>query len=614
MPAASQDASSTPRAWPTWFVISAYAVLAVWLWTAAIEVLDPAFAAGFPAAETAGIALRNALPIALLSVLLWALTRRPLLSLWISGLLLSILYAVNALKLEHLETPLLPIDFDVIGRNFGGGLLLRYLPSEPTNFLTYALCALVLIGLLTESPTRFLRGRRRIAVALAGIALASTLLAGIKPWRMLYARDLLQFQSWSPSHTMEHAGLIAGLLRYRWEFSGPAAKADPIIATDLLQRHRSALSATAGIASQPPDIIVVQSESFFDPARLNGVDAAETIPNFRSLAARSTHGDLRVPAFGGGTIRTEFEVLSGLALRYFPQDEYPYFRLTSTPVPSLASVLAAHGYRTLALHPNDPAFWNRGAALSALGFAEFQSASAFADAEHDGYFVSDSALTKSILANLSDDGPPQLIFAISMGAHGPYDDSPIRDHVRRDSIPVPDGLSVRNATRLRNYLYLIGNADQALGELVEGLGQRSRRTLLLFYGDHLPALPKTYAHLGFRDGAPPTSQPVPWLLFDSAATGAQGQRVDSAAFFLPGQLLAAAGMADDAYFRLTETVREETRFQAEFTPAEDAGLAALMPLRQRGEEQALFEIARNPASTPTVDASETSSLENASSQ
>lgn len=575
-----------------WVGFVACLVITCVLWTLVIGLYDPAFSAEDLQQTKWNIGIRNAIPITLLSVLLWTWTRRPFLSLWISAIVLRLLYSANALKLEHLETPLLPTDFKVIGSNFGGGLMLHYLPSELHHLLASLIATLVLAGLLLESPTAWLRGTRRGVIAGIGMLLMATLLVGIKPWRMIYPRDLLEFQSWSPNHSMEHAGLVAGLLRYHWEFSGTENEPDRAVARDLLVRYRDAWApATSSAASDVaalPDIVVVQSESFFNPARLNGIERGRFMQNYRALAAHSQHGDLRVPAYGGGTIRTEFEVLTGLAMRYFPQDEYPYFRLTDKPLRGLATVLGEHGYQTLAIHPNDPAFWNRGAALRSLGFDEFSSMSDFDTAEHDGWFVTDSELSRSIVRQLPVDGPPRFVFAISMGAHGPYDQPPINDPARRDAIAVPDSLPPRNASRLRNYLYKLENADRALGELVAEIKQRPRRTLLLFYGDHLPALPTTYAYLGFRDGKAANVQTVPWLLFDSAKPRGGAQHIDSASFFLAGQLLSAAGINDDPYFRLSEAIREKTQFEAGFTPAEDTGLSSLMPLRQRAHDQDLI--------------------------
>jgi hypothetical protein len=304
-----------------------------------------------------------------------------------------------------------------------------------------------------------------------------------------------------------------------------------------------------------PDIVVVQSESFFDPARLNGVDAAHSLPNFRRLAAGAHAGELRVPTFAGGTIRTEFEVLSGVPLAAFPGVEYPYFELVDAPMPGLMRTLAEQGYRTSVVHPNDASFWNRREALRHLGAQRFLALADFRRAPKSGLFVADAALTDQVLAELADEGPPQFVFAISMEAHGPYEVRPGLDEDRLAAIPLPDLLDEYGARTLRHFLYHLANADHELGRLAAVVQSRERPTVLLFYGDHLPGLHSTFAQLGFVDGRPPRAQPVPYLILDNR--GAASRLEQTWSWMLPAVLLETAGVPPDAYLALVGALRQQ---------------------------------------------------------
>jgi hypothetical protein len=297
----------------------------------------------------------------------------------------------------------------------------------------------------------------------------------------------------------------------------------------------------------------------------------------------SRHGDRWVPTYGGGTIRTEFEVLTGIAMRYFPEVQYPYFRLTATALPSLPGVLAAHGYRTVAMHPHEREFWNRAAALTNLGFGEFDAAEQFGDAPRSGWYISDEALVDHMLEKLDGAKGPLFLFAISIENHGPYEGFPNADAQRIAAEPVPAGTEGVGAERLRGYLYHLGSADHSLGRLVDALRKRTRRTLLLFYGDHLPALPLLYEGAGFDDGAKGPDQPVPWLLFDSAHEQAPATAEATSSFYLPALLLAQAGIDDHGYFHALESARRSDHPERDWTPVDDAALRAVMLLRQRGE-------------------------------
>lgn len=566
-------------AWGTLGCIAACAAL-----VAQVYWFDPAFRPGHGAEGDIGLAALNALPIALFVLLLFALTRRPLLAYWCGALLAALLQGINALKLEAIATPLLPSDFQLIGQLHGGhGLLGHYVPSDSADVKRYALTALATLAAIALPLRVRLRGWSRSVFAAAALASGISLVAGFAPWQTLYSSERLGFELWSPPHSTDHGGLFASLLRYHWEFSAPLPEPDRAAAAALIARHADAVEAApaAGAAADLPDIVVVQSESLFDPARLKGIEPAQTMPNLRRIAAQSTHGDLWVPTYGGGTIRTEFEVLTGVAMRYFPDVQYPYYKLAVPELPTLPSLLAAHGYRTLAVHPNDAAFWNRATTFRTMGFQDFDDDSRFGDAQREGYFVSDEALVDHVLQRLDEGGAPLFVFAISIENHGPYDESPGIDERRRDAEPVPPGAPPAAALELRDYLYHVSNADRSLGRLADALAKRQRRTLLLFYGDHLPALNETYRSAGFDDGIAETSQPVPYLLFDSKAPQEQVQA--TASYFLPARLLAAAGIGDP-YFRTLDAIRAETQFGPDYTPAEDTGLCALMRMRQLGEQ------------------------------
>ncbi|MEN6538540.1 MAG: LTA synthase family protein, partial [Mizugakiibacter sp.] len=401
--------------------------------------------------------------------------------------------------------------------------------------------------------------------------------------------------------TADHAGLVSTLAMYRLEYAGRHLPADPAAAQALIAAQAPALQAQMADAPQQalPDIVVVQSESFFDPGRLRGYDSAALLPNLARLAGTGAGGELHVPTFGGGTIRTEFEVLTGLSLRYLPDVQFPYLQIHARAIPGLVRVLRAHGYSTAAVHPNDAGFWNRDAAFKALGFERFLALPAFPrDAPRDGRYVADRALTDAVLAQLADDGPPQFLFAISMEAHGPYDDSPGIDAAARDAIPVPAGVEGGAKRELQNYLYHLRHADAELGRLAAALAQRPRPTLLLFYGDHLPALVDAYRAVGFVDGGDMLRETVPWLLLDPHHPDRAAPRSDLAAWMLPGLLLERAGIRDDAYFALTQTLPPQL---AALTHAPDAtpfaqgaegdfdrAMASVVSLRLRGRLDSLL--------------------------
>lgn len=504
--------------------------------------------------------LANALPGLLLAGVLLMLSRRALLSFALAFLAQGLLYGVNLLKVANLGTPLMPDDFRMLGQLRKGGMhvLAGYLPHSPWPYLGLLLALALVVAAWRLEPPLFARrpaGKRLFAGAMLAATLVS-MLAGLPAWGKLYNARTLWLEPWSAVATAKHSGLISSLILFHQQYGGKQHKPDHTVAARLITQAEPNLlqsMQTPGVSGEQPDIVVVQSESLFDPRIMRGLEHSNFTPNLNRLAAHGISGKLHVPTFGGGTIRTEFEVLTGLSLRYFDNLQFPYLQMSHDALPSLVRTLGAHGYVTTALHGNAPSFWNRTAAFKSLGFDRFVSQSSFpANAAIDGKYMADSAMTDEIMTQLKDSGPPQFIFAISIEGHGPYDVDP-RQLAERDAIAVPASITGQDRLELQNYLYHIGHADAELGRLVKWLGQRKRPSLVLFYGDHLPALSNTFKTTGFVDGGNMLSQAGTWLLVDPQHPG-NPVKLDTAAWLLPGKLLALAGIHDDPYFTLTQLV------------------------------------------------------------
>ncbi len=75
---------------------------------------------------------------------------------------------------------------------------------------------------------------------------------------------------------------------------------------------------------------------------------------------------------GAGTANTEFEVLTGMNLRYFGPGEYPYKTvLKESYTESAASALKELGYGAHALHNNGGNFYSRAKVFNHIGFDSF---------------------------------------------------------------------------------------------------------------------------------------------------------------------------------------------------------------------------------------------------
>jgi len=534
----------------------------------------------------------NGLPAVVLMGVLLGLTGRVGVSVLGAAGAEAVFYTVSALKQHHLGEPLTPTDFRLVGQlDSGGELFTHYAPPLAWTGL--------ILGVGLVGAAWWLEPRARLGpwwARLIGVAMGLGLLASIGwatwPTTSLYQASVLDMEPWSATATRQWDGLINMLALFQnEERHARPIKADPArVATFLMQTRIMIAQAQQGTPlAVRPDVVIVQSESLFDPGILAG--QPEGLPAFARLAQTGMHGPLRVPTFGGGTIRTEFEVLSGLPLRAFAQLRFPYLQMTAKPLPGLMSVLKTHGYRTMALHGNGAAFWNRQVALKSLGVDQFVDLDQF-DRTHratDGTYLTDAAMTDEILARLPPDGPPLAMLAISIEAHGPYSEG-VTHPAQRDHVPVPAGVVGDAAGSYRTYRYHALHADAALARLAQALAHRARPTVLVVYGDHLPGLVDVFEHVGFADHQPFLKQSPPYLLVALGPQAPAIPRVTQAlpAWGLPGQVLGVLGLTQDPYYALTRalgpTLADLTHPPGAGNPVVSAAVAA--------QGQGLAELAR----------------------
>jgi phosphoglycerol transferase MdoB-like AlkP superfamily enzyme len=333
-----------------------------------------------------------------------------------------------------------------------------------------------------------------------------------------------------------------------------------------------------------PDVVVILSESLFDSTIMKGMAGLpETIPNVRASIAQGHGGYMKVPTFGGGTIRTEFEVMTGMPMDAFPNAQFPYVTLVRDHIPGLVSELKKHGYRAIAVHGNDGSFWNRTNAYKAIGFDRFITKREFPkDAAHNGRWISDAVMTDIIIDQLARASQPTFVLGLSMESHGPYTDEKTTDQAARDAVRIPPGLTPKESLELRNYLYHAHRADAQFARLLEALKARKRPTVLLFFGDHLPGLRDVFQTTGFYDNRPATKQYVPWVL---VRTDRPDNRTipHAESWMLPGMLLRLSGFNDDPYFALTNNLSEQLSPKSNtLPPALARGLNAAAVSRIQG--------------------------------
>ena len=241
-------------------------------------------------------------------------------------------------------------------------------------------------------------------------------------------------------------------------------------------------------AEKKPNIILIQLESFFDPALIRGVELSENpIPHFSELRDSCVSGYLRMPTLGAGTANAEFEVLSGMSLDYFGIGEYPYETLLrENTCASIAYDLKELGYRTHAIHNYGGSFYGRNEVYPNLGFDDFTSLEYMHGIElTEKGWPKDAVLTEYIMKALEQTKVPDFVFTVTVQCHGKYpEDLPV-ENIDFTENEVFEGDSTE---QFRYFVQQLQGTDEFLGDLTDALKNYPEDTVVIAYGDHLPSL------------------------------------------------------------------------------------------------------------------------------
>ncbi len=286
------------------------------------------------------------------------------------------------------------------------------------------------------------------------------------------------------------------------------------------------------ISELQPNIIMVQLESFFDVNQLlDFTFSQDPIPNFTQIKKAYSYGYLTVPSIGAGTANTEFEIITGMNIKYFGAGEYPYKTiLQTTTCESIPYNLDALSYHSHAIHNNTGTFYDRNKVFQKLGFDSYSSIEYMNNIEYNPLgWAKDYILTTEIIKALDARYTRDFIYAISVQPHGKYPDKIIDESQRikvyvdpkkrkaekydGDRFHVEKGntqeskskendtekdledneiekidLGKSNKNKFEYYVNQLYETDEFIGELIAELSIYDEPTVVVFFGDHLPAM------------------------------------------------------------------------------------------------------------------------------
>ena len=425
----------------------------------------------------------------LVQMTLERLSENLLVGVLISQLPCLILSIVSYMKQVVNGVPLLISDLSMIGQ-----------ASEITGFLRPGMSlgsgtwgALLILALLLAAaffcarPIKRAPKWRRFLEGIVSVSLLMGLMALPATSAMLIVGE----EGESQAMRNDRLGVLAGLYSAALEsvMQEPDIYSENNVNRILLQTR-----AAAPRVIEPefkPNVILVVSESFFDPTRLPNVEfSTDPAPNYHALVEEFPGGEFLSNTYAGGTGNVEMEILTGIPSVFLGAGE----SLTTirdqeayTRVPSIVKAFADQGYSTHFVHSYTDSLYSRSTHIPLLGFQTvlFQKNFTVKRALAGGYTSDDSLVDQLIVQLEGKEEGPIFLYGLTMENHQPYyagkfnTESPVT--VTSDLLEEGDELGALDA--LIHGLY---DADAALGKLVEYLEEYEEPTILIFLGDHLP--------------------------------------------------------------------------------------------------------------------------------
>ncbi len=320
-----------------------------------------------------------------------------------------------------------------------------------------------------------------------------------------------------------------------------------------------------GKTQQGPDIIMIMNEAWSDLRVLGNLETTQAyMPFVDQISENALRGNLYVSILGGLTANSEFEGLTGNSLSLLSPTVIPYQNQVQHDMPSLARVLKAQGYETMAMHPSGEYTWNRKRVYTYFGFDTFIHQGVWeVPYEYVKGFISDACNYREIVHRYEtrNRDAPFFLFDVTIQNHGGYyGEVPLDiDLVRVGETAAEEA---GNLYDVQTYLNLIKISDDAFRELVSYFEQVEDPVLLCMFGDHQPILGDNFYEAVFSGQNLSEHEKnlrkyiVPYVIWANYEVDWK-EYGDMSANYLPAVMMECAGLPLPPFYQYLMELKEE---------------------------------------------------------
>lgn len=465
-------------------------------------------------------------------------------------------------KLKLLHEPVYPWDLKQV-ENLSE--MLNIVRNKVSPVLVISLLILILVGIVATYwiPRKKIKLSQRVMYILASGAvilgcthLQSSVLAA--PLAKMGAVDYHWDQK---QNYLDNGFMLAFLDNIGAKIETQPADYNQATMKNIMKKYENT-TASAAIQStqEQPNIVFVMDESLFDPTRLTNMTFSEDpMQNFHGFKDTYGTGYSLSPVFGGGTANVEFEALTGLNMSFINEGGVPYQQVLAKKnnFPSLVSLLKSRGYDATAVHPFDKTFYNRDRVYPVLGFDKFisQDDIKYKDKLSNEGYISDMSAIKQVVDVLNAGADkPQFIHLVTMQNH-----LPVMDGMNGTNTIQVSGIQDSAAkVEMESYAEGVKETNKADQFLVDSIQQLTRPTIVVVFGDHLPALQSYDGHVAemTADQKEEFMHQTPLLVAANFPLQEKNLGTIAPSFFGP-MVMSLTGQKQPAYYQLLEQIKQQ---------------------------------------------------------
>lgn len=519
-------------------------------------------------------------------LIIYFITSRIWAASFITGILFGGAALINYFKMIIRGDPFLPWDLKISKE---AGNILQYVEIEFEPALWFSLSLILVAALLSLffKPIK-LRWLTQLIMSLLigmGIALSFTeIYLNPKALKQLKIQDV----NWDQPQNYERNGFLMGfLINVKSIVIEQPSKYSKKAVQKIVNTIPKNNPNVEGYTDEKPNIIMIMSESFWDPTQFKNLRfTTDPIPTIRKLRKEAVSGWLLSPQFGGSTANPEFEALTGHSMAFLPYGSIAYEQYVKEPMPSLVSYLRNEGYYTVGIHPYVSWFWDREDVYPRLGFEKTIFNEDFEDPEIEAGYISDMSAVKEVIKqyeeNKQGEDKPFFSFLVTMENHGTYEDKPYQ---KRTIKVTNQNLSEETRHILNNYVQGVKNADTALKYLIDYFEKVDEPTIVVMFGDHLPALGTNYSvykELGYVQSEDFTAREyiklhtTPFVIWNNYNRKQENAGIMNVHYIAP-YMLSQSNVDMPKYFRFLLELKKEVPAYTSFVCLDENGNPKILP-------------------------------------